>query len=201
MLLALDYPALELVLVDDRSDDGTGAIVRGPAAHDPRVQVVEVHSVPRGWVGKNHALMRGAERATGEWLLLTDADVHLDQGEVKVCVTHAVRDGLDHLTLAPTMRSFSYLLGGVVSMFAYSLMLFRMPQYAEWKRSPSFMGIGAFNLVRRDVYRAIGTHAALSNRPDDDLQLGRLVKRMGFRQDFATGSTSPRSSGTRASGR
>ncbi len=201
MLLALDYPALELVLVDDRSDDGTGAIVRGPAAHDPRVQVVEVHSVPRGWVGKNHALMRGAERATGEWLLLTDADVHLDQGEVKVCVTHAVRDGLDHLTLAPTVRSSSYLLGGLVSMFAYSLMLFRMPQYAEWKRSPSFMGIGAFNLVRRDVYRAIGTHAALSNRPDDDLQLGRLVKRMGFRQDFATGSTSPRSSGTRASGR
>src|SRR5205814_8856497 len=74
-LLAQDYPGLSLVIVDDRSMDGTGAILDRLAREDPRLRVVHIDSLPYGWVGKCHALARGAEATDSEWILFVDADV------------------------------------------------------------------------------------------------------------------------------
>ena len=73
----LDYPELELVLIDDRSKDATGAIMDRVAAEDPRFRVIHVEKLPEGWLGKVHALKLGTESSTGEILLFTDADVLL----------------------------------------------------------------------------------------------------------------------------
>src|SRR5215813_7146952 len=70
--LAEGYPALEVVLVDDRSTDGTGAVMDAIAAEDPRVRAIHVTSLPEGWLGKLHALREGLQLATGEWLLFSD---------------------------------------------------------------------------------------------------------------------------------
>src|SRR5579862_8292701 len=74
-LLSQDYPAYEVVAVDDRSEDATGAILREVGARHPALTVVRVDALPEGWLGKTNALHRGAARASGDWLLFTDADV------------------------------------------------------------------------------------------------------------------------------
>src|SRR5579871_2191375 len=75
-LLALDYPRIEVIAVNDRSRDATGTILREFARENSRLKVIDVAELPPGWLGKPHALALGAEKAAGEWLLFTDADVH-----------------------------------------------------------------------------------------------------------------------------
>jgi cellulose synthase/poly-beta-1,6-N-acetylglucosamine synthase-like glycosyltransferase len=70
----------EVLVYDDRSGDGTAAIVNRLAASDPRVRVIEGFELPDGWCGKNHACARLAKAAQGEWLLFLDADARLTPG-------------------------------------------------------------------------------------------------------------------------
>ena len=74
-LLALNYPQLQLIVVNDRSDDNTGAILDEMAISDPRLEIVHVTNLPSAWLGKNHALWIGSQQASGGLLLFTDADV------------------------------------------------------------------------------------------------------------------------------
>jgi cellulose synthase/poly-beta-1,6-N-acetylglucosamine synthase-like glycosyltransferase len=100
-LLALDYPRLELLAVNDRSTDGTGDILDRVAAEDGRLNVVHLKELPPGWLGKNHALHYGAERASGELLLFTDADVVMEPTTLLRAVQHLQQEDLDHLCIAP----------------------------------------------------------------------------------------------------
>lgn len=186
-MLAQDYPDFEVIVVDDRSTDGTRAAVA--ALPDPagRLRCLEVKELPEGWLGKNHANALGAAAARGEWLLFTDADVRFDPLTLRRAIGGALAHGWDHLTAAPWAR----LPGAVLSQFAlYFGLLFSLyarPWAAQDPRSRAHVGIGAFNLVRRGAYEAIGGHAALRLRPDDDLKLGKLLKQAGFSQMFANG--------------
>ncbi|PYQ54946.1 MAG: hypothetical protein DMF53_28775 [Acidobacteria bacterium] len=100
-ILALDYDNLEIDVVDDRSTDRTGEILDRMATADPRLRIVHVRELPPGWLGKNHALWLGAEKATGEFLLFTDADVVMAPSILRRAVGALVADRLDHLTAAP----------------------------------------------------------------------------------------------------
>ena len=82
-LLALDYPHLELIVVDDRSTDGTAAIVERLAAAHPQLRLLRVSELPSRWLGKNHALQVGSQAAGGDWLLFTDADVVFQPGALR----------------------------------------------------------------------------------------------------------------------
>src|ERR1700693_4382257 len=73
--LAIDYPDFELLAVDDRSQDQTGAILDRLAAEDPRLCVIHLTSLPEDWLGKSHAMQVAASHAQGEFVLFTDADV------------------------------------------------------------------------------------------------------------------------------
>ena len=104
-LLAQDYPALEILLVNDRSTDGTGDIVDRLAASDPRITALHVRELPQGWLGKVHALHVASERARGDWLLFTDADVHFAPGALRRAVAVARVHQLDHLTCVPNVTT------------------------------------------------------------------------------------------------
>ena len=88
-MLALDYPDLELIAINDRSEDDTGAILDKFAATDPRLKVIHVTELPAGWLGKTHGLQLGGEAATGEWILFTDADIHFQPEALQRAVAYA----------------------------------------------------------------------------------------------------------------
>lgn len=186
-LLALEG-RVEVVAVDDRSTDGTGEILDRLAADEPRMRVVHLSELPPGWLGKNHALDVGARAARGRWLLFTDADVVMRPSTVRRAVAYVLREGADHLTVAPRVRMPGALLQAFGVVFGLFFVLLVKPWKVADPRSARHIGIGAFNLVRAEAYRAMGTHRAIALRPDDDLKLGKLVKKHGFRQRFLSGA-------------
>ena len=187
-LLAQAYTDLEIIVVDDRSSDTTGQVLRVLAADDPRLVVLRVDELPAGWLGKNHALWLGAERASGEWLLFTDADVVFGEGALRQAVAYAAAEGLDHLTLAPRLVARGLALRAFVAFFGYAFIALWGAYLANDPKSKRGVGIGAFNLVRRSAYERIGTMRALSLRPDDDIRLGRRLRGFGFRQRVLNGN-------------
>jgi len=186
-LLAQDHPDFEVIVVDDRSTDGTGEVVHRLALSDPRVRCVRVDVLPPGWLGKNHALARGAELASGRYLLFTDADVVFEPSAVQRAVAYAVTKHLEHLTASPGIEARSWPLAMLVGTFTVLLGRFTKPWRASDPLSPAYIGIGALNLVRRDSYLAAGGHEAIRLRVDDDLRLGERQKRRGSKQEFVFG--------------
>lgn len=187
-LLAQDLPGLEVVVVDDRSTDGTGAVAADAARRDERVRVVTIEELPSGWLGKTHALQRGAEAAAGSWLLFTDADVRFAPGALRRSLAYALDRRLDHLVALPRLEARGALLASFVAAFGLLFSVYTRPWRARDPRSRAAIGIGAFALLRADAYRQAGGHAAIRLRPDDDLELGRLVKRVGLRQEAVFGA-------------
>ncbi|MFZ5813917.1 MAG: glycosyltransferase [Bacillota bacterium] len=186
-LLQQDYPNLELVLVNDRSTDATGAIMDRLSARFPQLTVLHVDQLPPGWLGKNHALWVGARRASGEILLFTDADVHYHPTTLRRAVAFLEERRLDHLTLTPDMAVKGYWLEAWVGFFIMAFLAYKSPYKANDPHSRNGMGIGAFNMIRRSAYERIGTHRAISLRPDDDLRLGQRVKRLGHSSHVGMG--------------
>jgi hypothetical protein len=181
------YPRLEVVLVDDRSRDGTGALVDQLAAADPRVRAVHLRELPDGWLGKVHALQRGTEEATGEWLLYSDADVHLAPGTLTRAVAYAEQRGLEHVALMPELWSNTFLLDCALGTFVRVLCLAGRPWAAANPRSPVAVGIGAFNLVRRPALQRSPGFVWLKLEVVDDVGLARMLKASGARTALLNG--------------
>jgi cellulose synthase/poly-beta-1,6-N-acetylglucosamine synthase-like glycosyltransferase len=179
---------IEVIVVDDRSDDSTGAILDRMAAENPRLRVVHVTELPAGWLGKNHALWLGAQAARGELLLFTDADVVMTPDTVSRAAAYLAREGMDHVTVAPRVIMPGWLLQSFGVTFSIFFSIFTRPWKVRDPRSKHHVGIGAFNLVRAEAYHRMGTHRAIAMRPDDDVKLGKLVKKNGFRSDFVIGA-------------
>ena len=193
-LLDQEYPGrLEVLAVDDRSTDRTGEIIAGLAAERPgRLKSLRVDRLPDGWLGKNHALYLGAEESDGEWLLFTDGDVRFSAGCVANAVRYALREGFDHLTLAPEIISRGVALKSFVAAFSLVFEVTQRPWRASDPKAREAVGVGSFNLLRREAYLMSGTHRAIRLRPDDDMRLARLLKDAGFSQGVAYGAGSVR---------
>jgi hypothetical protein len=181
-LLGLDYPELELVLINDRSTDGTGDLLEALALRHPRLQVVHIDALPVGWLGKTHALHHGSARATGEILLFTDADVHFAPASLKRAVAALQQTGSDHLACVPEIVCESFWEKIFIPFFVLAFGLRYRPDLGSSPNPDYFIGVGAFNMIRAEVYRAIGGHSLLRMLVVDDLELGHLVKLRGYRQ-------------------
>jgi glycosyltransferase involved in cell wall biosynthesis len=184
-LLALDYPDYEVIVVEDRSQDRTGEILNEMARLHHRLKVIHIDVLPAGWLGKNHALWVGSQRATGELLLFTDADIVMESSVVARAVSFLNQKKLDHLALTPSVRMPTTFLSMFGASFIIYFSLFSRPWKAREPKTRWHIGIGAFNLVRASVYRAVGGHDTIRLRPDDDMKLGKIIKMAGYRQDVA----------------
>jgi hypothetical protein len=180
-LLAEDYPDLELVFIDDRSDDATGAIIDLLAAEDPRVKAIHIRELPAGWLGKVHALHRGFAESTGEMVLFTDADIHFARGSLRKAVAYAAWERLDHLAALPELLHTSFLVDAVILLFLRQFMAAVRPWAVSDAGSPAYIGIGAFNLVRREAFAATEGFEWLRMETADDMGVGLLMKRSGKR--------------------
>lgn len=186
-VLAQEYPDFEVIVVNDRSTDATGAILDRMAAGQPRLRVIHNHELPVGWLGKIYAMQRGAYAASGELLLFTDADVVFAPTALARAVGYLLREQLDHLAIAPHVTAPGPLVGMFMGTFAIFFNVYARPWKAHDPRSKAHVGIGAFNLLRITAYRRVGGHAPIRMRPDDDMKLGKLIKLAGLRQRFLVG--------------
>lgn len=186
-VLALDYPDLEIIVVNDRSTDDTGAILEKMAERDARLAVVTLDDLPAGWIGKPHALHVGAQQAQGEFILFTDADVVFHPSALRKAVAHVQANRFDHVTLIPQGTMPGSFLRTLSATFGIFMFIIFKPWKARNPRSRCYMGVGAFNLIRASAYRALGGHEPVALRPDDDLKFGKLVKEHGYRQDVLNG--------------
>ncbi|MYC27816.1 MAG: glycosyltransferase family 2 protein [Nitrospira sp. SB0662_bin_26] len=186
-VLALDYPDPEIIVVNDRSTDTTGAILAKMAERDARLTVVTIDELPDGWIGKPYALHTGAQQARGEFILFTDADIVFHPSALRKAVAHAQANGFDHVTLIPEGTMPGSFLTAVSATFGMLMFIIFKPWQARNPWSRRYMGIGAFNLIRTSVYQDLGGHEPVALRPDDDLKFGKLVKDDGYRQDVLNG--------------
>ena len=185
-LLALDYDNYEVIAVNDRSTDRTGEIMeeigKDPHRNNGRLNVLHHRELPAGWLGKTHAMWTAANEATGEWLLFTDADVMFKPDSLRRAMAYAEFERADHVVLFPRMIMKRV---GEFMMIAFFQTMFVFG-HRPWKvadpTTQDHMGVGAFNLVRRNVYDAVGTYEALRMEVLDDMKLGKVVKQAGFAQ-------------------
>lgn len=184
-----NYGHLEWVLVNDRSTDNTPNIMNEMQSANKNVNVIHITDLPPGWLGKNHALFVGAKQARGELLLFTDADVLFHKEAIGKAVHYFMKYELDHLTAAPNLRGQRIWLNSFIAFFMFGFSYFKRPWLANNPRSKVGIGIGAFNLVRKEAYKKLGTHEVIKMRPDDDLMLGKKMKEMGFRHRMVTALT------------
>ena len=189
-LLALDYSNYEIIVVNDRSTDRTGQLMdevaASPQAHG-LLKVIHISELPSGWLGKTHAMWTAGLQASGDWLLFTDADVLFKPDSLRRAVAYAEAERADHLVLFPRMIMKG---PGERMMIAFFQVLFVFG-HRPWKvadpKARDHMGVGAFNLVRRPVYDAVGTYRALRMEVIDDMKLGKLIKNAAFAQRNVSG--------------
>jgi Glycosyl transferase family 2 len=189
-LLQLNYPQYQIVAVNDRSTDQTGAIMDRLAAEPAsagKLRVLHVRDLPSGWLGKVHAMWLGAQQSRSDWLLFTDADCVFDTDSARRAIHYATRTATDHLVLFPTAHMKTL---GERMMISFPQVMSSFVM-RPWKvRDPNardHIGVGAFNLTRRFAYDAVGTYEKLRLEVVDDIKLGETIKKAGLRQDVVFG--------------
>jgi glycosyltransferase involved in cell wall biosynthesis len=192
-LLALDYSNYEVIAVNDRSIDRTGAIMDEVAATEnvrgadsnfrpTWLKVIHISELPSGWLGKTHAMWTAGQQASGEWLLFTDADVLFKPDSLRRAVAYADAERADHLVLFPRMIMKRPSERMMIAFFQALFVFGHRPWKVADPKARDHMGVGAFNLVRRSVYEAVGTYRALRMEVLDDMKLGKVIKNAGFAQ-------------------
>ncbi len=182
-----DYPNLEVVFVNDRSTDATGEVAEALAKTEPRLRVVHVTELPAGWLGKLNAMQRGLEQATGEWVLFSDADVSWVPGTLRRVLHYAEEERADHVTLLPRITGKGALLQATLAAFFRVVLMGGRLWGVAKPESSAAVGVGAFNLVRRASLAQTPGLPWLKMEIGDDMALGVLMKRHGFRSRVLNG--------------
>ena len=186
--LAAQPEIAEIRVVNDGSSDGTAEIIARLAAEISQLRVLEADPLPSGWVGKNHAAWLGAQDATTDWLLLTDADVRHLPGSAARALAQAESTGAALVSFSPQQRMetpweramIPFVFLRLAARFSYDRV--NDPLAADAAAN------GQFLLIRREVYQAIGGHRSVAGEVLEDVALARRAKAAGIRLHFAPGS-------------
>lgn len=188
-LVRQDYAGLQVIAVNDRSTDATGAIMDALAAEWPeRLRVMHVSELPAEWLGKTHAMAMAARQCTTTFLLFTDADVVFAPSALRLALAASVDLQADHLVLAPTTIIKRWDEAALLAFFQmFGIWAARPWKVADPKAKRDAVGIGAFNMLRRTAYEAVGGYEALRMEVVEDLGIARRVKQAGLRQRLVFG--------------
>lgn len=200
-LLASDYPWLRIVVVDDRSTDGTAKIVddlrakhlaragkakKAQRAASQKLQVMHIAELPEGWLGKTYALAVATEHTDSAYILYTDGDVLFSPSILRRAMAFAEASEADHLVVLPTMQVKSRGEGIVLGFFqVMGLWASRLWRVDDAEAHRDVIGVGAFNLVRRSALDEIGGWLPQRMAVLEDITLGRRMKAAGMRQRVA----------------
>lgn len=179
-LLAQDYPHVEIIVVDDCSEDETGAIADEFASQDSRLTVLRGTPLPEGWMGKAHALSQGYRHSKGEWLLFTDADTEHAPHLLSAVMVFILESPAAFATVLAQQRHPSpgvYLAN--LAVFTYIFLFSRPKEFTDPASRQSLVN-GQYLLFWRPAYEAIGTHEAVRRYSSTDVSLGYLAKLDGW---------------------
>jgi cellulose synthase/poly-beta-1,6-N-acetylglucosamine synthase-like glycosyltransferase len=177
----------EVIVVNDQSTDKTAEIVRGMLAANPKLRLLQTRDVPAGWVGKNNAVAIGAREAAGAWLLFSDADAVHEAGAAARALKIAREHQAEFVSFSPEQITEKWYEKALIP-FVYCR-LAKQFSYDDVNNPTSAAAAanGQFLMIRRDVYEAIGGHAAIAGEVLEDLALAKRAKAAGHRLWFASG--------------
>ena len=185
-ILASAYRPFELIVVDDRSTDGTAVIVERLAADEPRLRLVHGEALPDGWYGKPWACAQGAKAGSGALLLFTDADTRHEPELLGRAVAALERQRADLVTVSPHQRCVTFWERLIMPQIWLLLGLRYHPRRVNrGTRERDVIANGQFILTTREAYEAVGTHAAVRHEVAEDLALAQAYLRHGRRLHFA----------------
>ncbi len=173
---------MQIVVVDDRSRDDTPDVLARLGAEFPELETVRIETLPPRWLGKTHACHVGSLRAKHPWILFCDADCHMSEDLVARAIAVAERERADHVALFPGIDAKRALTRAAVVAWSQYLILYAPAAQINRDRGRQALGVGAFNLLRTETYRAIGGHVPLRMEVLDDVKLGVMVRRDGYRE-------------------
>jgi glycosyltransferase involved in cell wall biosynthesis len=182
-LVAQGGVSFEILVVDDASTDRTRQI----AAAFPTVEVIDAGPLPDGWTGKNNAMWQGAKRATGKWLLFTDADTVHYRGSLQGALSEAEQQGAALLSYSPQQEIRGFWEKAVMPVIFAELARAYPPAAVNDAASPVAAANGQYILILRAVYQELHGHAAIRSDLLEDVGLARLVKFSGRKISFRYG--------------
>ena len=188
-VLASSYPALEVIVLDDHSTDGTGDVARATARDDPRVRVVVPPPLPEGWFGKSWACAHGAGLARGERLLVIDADTELAPDLIVRLVNAQRSRGADLLSVGGRQELGSFW-ERVVQPQVFTMILARFgntERVTKSRHAFDKIANGQCIMVRRDAYEQVGGHAVVRDKVAEDLMLAQAFFRAGKQVSLVLG--------------
>lgn len=178
---------IEVIVLDDGSTDGTGAVVEARAARDPRLRLAPAPPLPAGWNGKQHACHVLSTLTSRPILLFIDADVRLaPEGAARLA---AALTQADLVSGVPRQLMESLAERLLIPMInALILGYLPVPLMRRDLREALGAGCGQIIMVRREAYQTAGGHVAIRTTLHDGLKLPRLFRRAGFRTDLVDGT-------------
>ena len=186
-LVEQDYENYEIVVIDDRSEDKTGDIIKRLAQKSSKVVYVLAEPKPEKWMGKNWACFEGFKRATGELLLFTDADTKHSKIMVSLAVSHLLGENIDALTVIPKMLCLDWWTRITLPMLSTFLHTrFSALRVNDPSKKTGYF-FGSFFIMKRKTYEAIGTHEGVKTELVEDGALGKKVKESGFKLKMVRG--------------
>ncbi|NJD59586.1 MAG: glycosyltransferase [Anaerolineae bacterium] len=188
-LLDQSYPNYEIIVIDDHSTDATPQILAKLAAGHRLVQILHGNDLPPGWAGKPHALVQGAAAARGEWLCFLDADTFASPELLTSAYQAAINNAADMFSMRTAQELGSFWERTVLPLVFLGLAYGFPAERVNDPAKPDAIANGQFILIRRSAYDAVGGHAAVKDRIDEDRALAAVVKRAGFRLMVADGRT------------
>lgn len=184
-LLSQNYPHFEVIVVDDNSTDNTPNIIQSLQERHANLVAIQGAALPSDWYGKPFALHQAAQKARGELLLFTDADPVFQRFALTTAVHLMQKHRLDMLSLLPGAELGSFwerVVQPVIFAFIAALTRFKKVNDPE---SPDAMGVGAFIMMRREMYIRVGGHKTLKQAILEDIGMARLVKQSGAKMRIA----------------
>ena len=179
-MLTQDYPNFELLVCNDRSDDQTGPIVDRIAAEDSRVRLINITDLPEGWYGKPNAMQTGIKQARGDYICMIDADCRQTSPRtLSVAMQYAQEQKTDLLSVLPVLEMKGFWENSIQPVCGAIMVIWFRPDRVNNPKHSAAYANGAFMLIQRDAYEAIGTHEAVRQELNEDMRMADRIKKSG----------------------
>ncbi|MBN1375724.1 MAG: glycosyltransferase [Dehalococcoidia bacterium] len=182
-ILRQDYPNIEVLVLDDNSQDKTAEIVRRIRENDRRVSLLRGETLPEGWAGKCFACYQLSKSARGKWLLFVDADTMSESHLIRGTMEIAINNNVSMLSGFPRQQVEGLTQKIVIPILFYFIIMSWFPLWLLHRsRKPlPTLAIGQMLLFNREAYMRIGGHEIVKSRIMEDVWFAIEMNRRGER--------------------